>query len=135
MVSRLRTLPFILIAAGIPLLSLLPVALLSDWVGGAPAFPHADKLVHACMYGLLTGAALFAFPGLRGWRGALPVFLGVTLYGAAMELGQKWLASGRSADIWDGVANALGALAVILLSGCFRKGKIRRGAGRGKEEV
>ena len=110
----LRSLPLIVMVAGIPLLSLLPAYFFRNLASkGFLAFPHADKVVHACMYGLLSGAALFAFPFFRRGKQYFLVFFGATLYGVMMELGQKWLTRGRSADIGDAFANAVGALIAI----------------------
>lgn len=77
--------------------SLLPVDL--------PAAPeHGDKVMHFLAYCVLV----FLWP--RAWTGtALTMFsLGAGL-GLALEIGQGILPTGRFMDLWDALANALGA--------------------------
>jgi hypothetical protein len=73
----------------------------AGWVTGL--FPHADKVVHAGIFGVLaillyqaTGRALFA------------VVL-TSLFGALDELHQTTV-PGRDANVWDWVADTLGAI-------------------------
>ena len=84
----------------------LTVAML--WPLQAPAPEGSDKLVH-----LLAFAAL-AFPLARTGRfGLLPVFIGASTFGGAIELIQP--SFNRSADVNDWVADIVG---VILGIGC-----------------
>jgi VanZ family protein len=84
----------------------LSVAML--WPLEAPAPEGSDKLVH-----LIAFAAL-AFPLARTGRiGLLPVFVGASAFGGAIELIQP--SFNRSADVNDWVADIVG---VVLGIGC-----------------
>jgi hypothetical protein len=104
-------------ALAIPALSLLPARFFRSMAHAAPDLPGADKLVHALMYAILTGLALWARPQpnqrLRA-RTAWGVVALTALYGALMEALQGWSHASlhRSADPWDELANAVGATLV-----------------------
>ncbi|NUN16681.1 MAG: VanZ family protein [Myxococcales bacterium] len=98
----------------------------SDFV--AP-FPHADKVVHAVVYGgfcwLLSSAwgggwcpkgQTFRFHTYRRSFG-LPV-LWVSFYGITDEIHQAFV-PGRTADVWDWVADTVGALVCACLFAVF----------------
>jgi VanZ family protein len=103
-------------------LALLPLGLWAGAVlvvGGLEVEPpvavprHTDKLAHVLMYGV--GGALAAWAGRMrgGWTGmACLVF--VVLVGAMDELRQTQLAT-RHGDVWDWVADALGAILFYLI--------------------
>ena len=64
-----------------------------------------DKIVHALIFGLVVFTGVRAGLPLRAW-------LAVTLaHAAGSELLQHWLLPNRSGDVWDAVADAVGALA------------------------
>lgn len=71
--------------------------------GGAPRFTHADKVVHAVLFGLLAVTAR--------WRCGTrtPVWLAVAAYAVASELVQGLLLDDRSGDPLDVVADLAGA--------------------------
>ncbi len=80
--------------------------------GVAPATGW-DKLDHLATFAVLALLAVGAFPGRRAAIG-----LGLLGYGVAIELIQAWV-PGRSAEVGDAVADALGialgmAVAVLL---------------------
>lgn len=82
-------------------------------------FPGADKLVHACMFGGL--AITYFFDRFRSkkilnMQGALIVSLIVSITGTAIELVQQWMDAGRSGDIYDAIADTIGAFAAIPLA-------------------
>lgn len=99
------------------------------------AFPASrlfsqDKLIHAAVFGVL---ALLVFRGLRMRKPAAPVFSAVwltmvisTLYGALDEIHQLYV-PGRSCDVFDLLADALGAALVV--AGAFLWER-RRAGGR-----
>lgn len=99
-------------ALAIPALSLLPAPYFSQ-VGSIVLvrIPHADKIVHAGLYGVLTGLMLGCatppVPARRFWFTALAA----TAYGLLMELLQCLTAT-RTMDLFDGLANAAGAFLV-----------------------
>ncbi len=77
-------------------------------------FPHADKAVHAAIYGGLTAALLL--PGLspaRAWGAA-------ALYGATDEFHQRFV-PGRDASVGDWLADAAGAAAVSVGAWAWRR--------------
>lgn len=89
--------------------------------GAGGAIPHLDKLVHLGVYALLGFGVTLAWPKLSKFR----VFWSCVFFGAAMEFGQGLMGSGRTASLWDGVANSLGAAigiyAALLLTRAFAK--------------
>lgn len=84
-------------------------------------FPGADKLVHAIMFAALAGAI-----ALDRWRRgivgavsfkALAVYaLIASVAGGLVEVLQGSMGVGRSADVWDFVADALGAIIGVLVA-------------------
>ena len=86
----------------------LTVALLWPLEAPPPAPEGSDKLVHFIAF------AALAFPLARTGRfGLVPVFMGASAFGGAIELIQPPF--NRSADINDWIANILG---VVLGIGC-----------------
>ena len=86
----------------------LTVAMLWPLEAPPPAPEGSDKLVHFVAF------AALAFPLARTGRiGLLPVFVGASAYGGAIELIQP--SFNRSADVNDWIADAVG---VILGIGC-----------------
>ncbi len=76
-----------------------------------PSIPinHADKYLHVLAYLALGAVALPAFAHIR----PLFVWLGVVVFGGGVEVLQGVVNTGRAADIYDGIANAFGALLAI----------------------
>jgi VanZ family protein len=91
------------LAAKVWVASWLPMAAALD---AADVTEHADKLVHASMFAIL-GAL-----GIRGWLQAdqhwrvLAFLLGLGVVTEALQS----LVPGRSASIWDWLADAIGVL-------------------------
>ena len=103
----------VLWALAIPALSLLPARFFNR-ANAIVHFPHADKVVHAILYGVMTALLLWAArtPDLptrtrRVWF----VALAATAYGLLMEFLQSFTAT-RTMDLLDGLANAVGAFLV-----------------------
>jgi VanZ family protein len=92
-------------------------------------FPFQDKGVHFLEYGLLaflvTHAVQMTWPKAR--YGMLVAFLVTVSLGATDELHQAFV-PGRSADVFDLVADALGALTAIVLYNLLRSVRQRREA-------
>ena len=92
----------------------LTVAMLWPLEAPPPAPEGSDKLVH-----LVTFAAL-AFPLARTGRfGLLPVFVGASAFGGAIELIQP--SFNRSADVSDWVADVVGVVLGIGLGLLYRR--------------
>ncbi len=84
-----------------------------------PLFPHQDKVAHAAMFFVQCWLLWRAFTHqqrlrrLKSWA-LLLAFLVSTAYGAVHELYQRDV-PGRTADVYDAVANGTGALLFVLL--------------------
>lgn len=78
-----------------------------------PGFPAQDKLLHMLTYGVLAG---LTWQTARAWTLHHPgrwAWLYATVYGATDEWHQYFV-PGRQCDLWDWVADTLGAALVIL---------------------
>ena len=88
--------------------TVLTVVMLWPLEAPPPAPEGSDKLVHFAAF------AALAFPLARTGRfGLLPVFIGASAFGGAIELIQP--SFNRSADVNDWIANIIG---VVLGIGC-----------------
>jgi VanZ family protein len=77
-------------------------------------FPHADKLIHFCMY---VGLSLLLIPALihdknYKWSFFLAFLISVII-GILMEYFQNQLVIGRTAEFSDFIANLIGSIAGI----------------------
>ncbi|MDB9810500.1 VanZ family protein [Planktomarina temperata] len=92
----------------------LSVAMLWPLEAPPPAPEGSDKLVHVVAFGAL------AFPLARTGRfGLLPVFVGASAFGGAIELIQP--SFNRSADVNDWVADIVGVTLGIGLGLLYRR--------------
>jgi len=74
-----------------------------------PSFSSADKLVHLLAYGLLASLIYFAREKSRATFHPIFIpFLIAFLYGLSDEIHQYFV-PGRDADVFDALANAVGA--------------------------
>jgi hypothetical protein len=85
------------------------VVLFAPSPGGAPTFPYVDKVVHAAVFALVTGAGIWRFGRVR------PVLAAAAAYAVGSELAQGLLLRERQGDPVDALADLLGALGVWLL--------------------
>ena len=110
--------PAAVLTALIPALSLLPARFFKTLAKPLPPIPGWDKLVHAAMYAALAAALFHALApdSRRSYRHTLLLALAASLYGGALELGQKYLTRSRSLDPLDAAANAAGAFLCMLLA-------------------
>ena len=102
----------------IPLTLIVPVtltvAMLWPLAAPPPAPEGSDKLVHFIAF------AALAFPLARTGRfGLLPVFIGASAFGGAIELIQP--SFNRSADVNDWVADIVGVILGIGLGLLYRR--------------
>ncbi|WP_051279845.1 VanZ family protein [Hellea balneolensis] len=91
------------VSMGIYSLCLTWVSLRPSGTGGA--IPHLDKVLHLIVYAVLAGGIAIAWPKLS----RLSVFWVCVIFGAALEVAQGLIGTGRTASLWDGLANTLGA--------------------------
>ena len=92
----------------------LTVAMLWPLEAPPPAPEGSDKIVHFIAF------AALAFPLARTGRfGLLPVFIGASAYGGAIELIQP--SFNRSADINDWIADVVGVVLGIGLGLLYRR--------------
>ncbi|MBM65175.1 MAG: teicoplanin resistance protein VanZ [Myxococcales bacterium] len=70
-------------------------------------FRVSDKVLHCLAFGALALFVWWAGKGLR--RPALIAFVVAALYGGVDELHQLWGDAGRIGDVWDWLADVLGA--------------------------
>ena len=84
-----------------------------------PRIPHLDKVVHFLMFGGLAWMAAIDYaahlsgPRLRRVRPVLVVVVcavGASLAGAAVEVAQGAMGLGRSEDVFDWLADTVGAV-------------------------
>jgi VanZ family protein len=78
--------------------------------------PHTDKLIHALLYAVLASLMYGAFRagGTTPNRAALFALVLASLYGITDELHQSTV-PGRTADVWDWVADTTGAAIAVYL--------------------
>ena len=94
--------------------TVLTVAMLWPLEAPPPAPEGSDKLVH------LVAFAALAFPLARTGRfGLIPVFIGASAFGGAIELIQP--SFNRSADVNDWVADVVGVILGIGLGLLYRR--------------
>ncbi|HHL43277.1 MAG TPA: VanZ family protein, partial [Hellea balneolensis] len=72
----------------------------------APTFSGGDKMIHFLAYACL---AFFWFPALRRMH-KFWIFAGLFSLGAVIEILQGAFAVGRTADIYDLIANSFGVI-------------------------
>ena len=85
-----------------------------------PSFSYADKIVHFLLYFFLSLFWLLACPKL--WRKYVFFIIFVVLWGVGIEFIQEYFIPTRSGDIFDALANTLGALTALYIFhlNCFK---------------
>ena len=103
--------PTMVVLTAVLYLTLLPQPLGEEEIF---LFEGADKVVHFIMFGGLTGTYIFdrhRIGKTLTLRGALSCAILSTLLGILIELLQGY--TGRSSDIYDGIADTLGAFVAV----------------------
>lgn len=94
-------------------------------------FPGQDKVVHAVLYAGLAAVVSFWLRRPEGTASGRMLFwfpiLFACLYGISDEIHQFFVPT-RSADVWDWVADTVGAAAYQVVFSMIRKGKGVRSA-------
>lgn len=122
-----RFLPAFCWAAGIWLASSTTWHAETPSLGWWPTWLPADKVLHATVFGVL--AALLALPVRHKSSVALGLcWLGAALWGALDEVHQGYV-PGRTQDPWDWLADAVGALAAVLLVAHWRQRQVSASGG------
>ncbi|TZG28868.1 hypothetical protein [Sphingomonas montanisoli] len=83
----------------------------------APTMGGSDKTDHVAAFLTLTLLARLAYPVAPRWL----TFLGLSIYGAWIEISQGMPIFGRDANIWDWVADSLAILVMMLALWPFEK--------------
>jgi VanZ family protein len=114
---RLAVMVWMLMFAAVAVGSLLPAPALP-----APSFDGFDKVEHLLGYAALSGyaALLFATPHGR-FRGMLLAIA----FGVAIEFAQGWLTATREPDLFDVLANSIGAAIGQLIGFTRYAGRLR----------
>ena len=118
----LRWLPALLWGIVIFVLSLMPGGNADKMMFG---IPHFDKIGH---FGMYAGWAFLVFGALPGKSVRFAFFFTLLLCGMSgvlLEFGQLYLATGRSFEVADMVANTLGAFVGLLVA--WKSRQMRRG--------
>lgn len=71
-------------------------------------FEHFDKVVHFTFF-MVFFILWFLYFGITK-RNAFIIILTAFMYGFAIEFYQRYCVVGRSFDVWDGVADGIGAV-------------------------
>lgn len=106
---RLRRTVSVAVLSAVTGLLLIPASHLPDLSGaGLFSFPHADKLVHAGLYAVVTAAAFF-FAGAPARRRVQTLVFAI-LFAVAHGAGVEWLQPrvGRTSERGDFVADFAG---------------------------
>ncbi|MBF0190862.1 MAG: VanZ family protein [Magnetococcales bacterium] len=98
------------------------IYLLSSWAGqnSQPLFENQDKIEHILAYGFM---AYIAWTALRQWTVLRRCWLWAWVYAVGYGLTDEWhqlFVPGRYADLWDLVADAVGAALAIALLELYR---------------
>jgi VanZ family protein len=113
-------LPAVLLTAGIAVLSLTES-------NHMPSVQMSDKIVHGLMYALLAVAWLAPLLRISRTR-VIPyicVVFSVTVYGALLEILQRFCTLTRSGEMADLLADFLGALVGVILVALFEISRSR----------
>ncbi|MCW3127360.1 MAG: hypothetical protein JWO03_3018 [Bacteroidetes bacterium] len=78
--------------------------------------PHFDKVVHVSIYMILGFVTYYGWTRQRQYillhaKTVMKVILVLTTYGLLIEVLQGTLTADRSFDLWDALANSVGAVA------------------------
>jgi hypothetical protein len=71
-----------------------------------------DKLNHALALAVMTALTVWALPN----TGPVPIFVGLALFNAGIELSQAVLGLGRTPDVMDWLTGALVSLLLLALA-------------------
>ena len=87
-------------------------------------FPHADKVAHFILFGAFAAAVfidLWRSSGRSGKSIAIVAVVSAIIFGGVVELLQGVMALGRSGDVWDFVADAVGACVAGIICATYTR--------------
>lgn len=94
--------------------------------GAQVSITHFDKVMHFVSYGVLAGLWGLAFRVSR----LTAVTIALIGLGTGLEIAQQAMGLGRTGSIWDGLANAAGAvLGAFMLTLLFKTADDGKGSG------
>lgn len=83
---------------------------------GVPSFTHFDKVAHAFMFLIQTWLAAKYWLSIKKHTPYLILFIIILLWAIVSELAQHFFTTTRQGDIWDAVADMLGASIALQLA-------------------
>lgn len=92
------------------LIGLATYLLLMEQEPSPPKFPHADKVIHASLFAILSALGYLAYAQHRIW-----LFLGLISYGLITEVLQSEYTLTRNASFHDWMADVAGVLLCFLI--------------------
>ena len=106
-----------------PTITVVAIIIYATWIPKPlpdetlPTFPHYDKLIHAIMFGGLTGAMLFDYyrstRSKLTWRVVIAFASGTAAFGVLDETVQGLLMIGRPSEWMDVVADWVGIIVAM----------------------
>ena len=92
------------------LIALVTKLLLMEYSGSLPSFPHSDKVIHACLFAMLTLAGYLAYANYSKW-----LYTNLIIYGAITEIMQQMFTATRFASVYDWLADVIGVLLAVFV--------------------
>lgn len=92
------------------LIALVTKLLLMEYSGSLPSFPHSDKVIHACLFAMLTLAGYLAYANYSKW-----LYTNLIIYGAITEVMQQMFTATRFASVYDWLADVIGVLLAVFV--------------------
>ena len=86
-----------------------------------PSIHYGDKVVHFFLYFFLVVFWLLAFKKL--WKYKCILFFAAVSWGVIIEFMQEYLVAHRTGDVFDALANTMGAIFGFLVFNYFRNRK------------
>jgi len=91
--------------------------LIAPDVGPPPLFPFQDKVFHAVAFAALTGPAVLVLPGRLLWFWLAHM----VMLGGGIEVVQALGGDGRTASVWDFLADVVGIAAATWVGRLIRR--------------
>lgn len=92
------------------LIALVTKLLLMEYSGSLPSFPHSDKVIHVCLFAMLTLAGYLAYVNYCKW-----LYTNLIIYGAITEIMQQMFTATRFASVYDWLADVIGVLLAVFV--------------------